>query len=293
MFGDQGESVAIMPHMAFRPTYIISMLFPARPGATAVSPEFPPLALVWGVPAALVVLLLALHAGSANQALFSWLNGLSRYTGDPLWANITLLGEGLLAFTLLGPIAARRPDVAWSLLLSGVIATVAVHGLKDLFGQPRPLEILAPSQIHVIGPSLYAASFPSGHATAIATFATVIGLYLRDRRWQLVLALVAVVVGASRAVVGAHWPVDILAGLALGWLSALAGAWLALRLPQGQTRPWQTLAFVLSLWAAWIFWDAPTGQVHAQLLQRSTALVGGLLGLAGFLVLWWPRRGQG
>ena len=282
-----------MPHMAFRPHYIISMLFPARSGDTAVSPDFPPPALIWGIPATLIIVLLALHAGSANQTLFSWLNGLSRYTGDPIWANITLLGEGLLAFTLLGPIAARRPDIAWTLLLAGLIATVAVHGLKDLFAQPRPLEVLAPSQIHVIGPSLYAASFPSGHATAIATLTTTLALYLRDRRGQFALATVAIVVAASRAVVGAHWPVDILAGLALGWLVAMAGAWLGMRLPQGLTRPWQTLAFVLSLWAAWIFWDAPTGQVHAQLLQRGTSLVGGVLGVLGLINLWLPRRGSG
>ena len=282
-----------MPHMAFRPHYIISMLFPARSGDTAVSPDFPPPALIWGIPATLIIVLLALHAGSANQALFSWLNGLSRYTGDPIWANITLLGEGLLAFTLLGPIAARRPDIAWTLLLAGLIATVAVHGLKDLFAQPRPLAVLAPSQIHVIGPSLYAASFPSGHATAIATLTTTLALYLRDRRGQFALATVAIVVAASRAVVGAHWPVDILAGLALGWLVAMAGAWLGMRLPQGLTRPWQTLAFVLSLWAAWIFWDAPTGQVHAQLLQRGTSLVGGVLGVLGLINLWLPRRGSG
>ena len=282
-----------MPHMAFRPHYIISMLFPARSGDTAVSPDFPPPALIWGIPATLIIVLLALHAGSANQALFSWLNGLSRYTGDPIWANITLLGEGLLAFTLLGPIAARRPDIAWTLLLAGLIATVAVHGLKDLFAQPRPLEVLAPSQIHVIGPSLYAASFPSGHATAIATLTTTLALYLRDRRGQFALATVAIVVAASRAVVGAHWPVDILAGLALGWLVAMAGAWLGMRLPQGLTRPWQTLAFVLSLWAAWIFWDAPTGQVHAQLLQRGTSLVGGVLGVLGLINLWLPRHGSG
>ena len=279
--------------MAFRPHYIISMLFPARSGDTAVSPDFPPPALIWGIPATLIIVLLALHAGSANQTLFSWLNGLSRYTGDPIWANITLLGEGLLAFTLLGPIAARRPDIAWTLLLAGLIATVAVHGLKDLFAQPRPLEVLAPSQIHVIGPSLYAASFPSGHATAIATLTTTLALYLRDRRGQFALATVAIVVAASRAVVGAHWPVDILAGLALGWLVAMAGAWLGMRLPQGLTRPWQTLAFVLSLWAAWIFWDAPTGQVHAQLLQRGTSLVGGVLGVLGLINLWLPRRGSG
>ena len=279
-----------MPAMAFRPHYIISMLFPARSGAPAYSAKFPPRALVWGVPVGLLVLLLALHAGSANQAVFGWLNGLSRYTGDPVWANITLLGEGLLAFTLLGPIAGRRPDIAWSLLLAGLIATLAVHGLKDLFAEPRPLAILAPSQMHVIGPSLYGASFPSGHATAIATLLTTIGLHIHDRRWQWLLVVVAVVVAASRSVVGAHWPVDVLAGLALGWLCALAAVWLAQRVPLGQTRPWQTVAVVLSLWAAWVFWDAPTGQVHALWLQRGVSLVGGTLGLLALLNLWWPHR---
>ncbi len=67
-------------------------------------------------------------------------------------------------------------------------------------------------------------SFPSGHsAAAAATFAAA-ALVLsigKDRRvralWAAVATMVALVVAATRALLGVHWLTDVLAGLAVGW----------------------------------------------------------------------------
>ena len=64
-------------------------------------------------------------------------------------------------------------------------------------------------------------SFPSDHATAAGAIA--VGLLLTNRRWGIVTAVLAVVMALTRVYVGAHYPGDVLAGLALGGAVAAAG----------------------------------------------------------------------
>ena len=75
--------------------------------------------------------------------------------------------------------------------------------------------------------------FPSGHVTAAAAFAVIV-IYLAGRsrlppRARGLLAAVAVAliagVGLARIVLRAHWPSDVLGGLALGVAVAAAAAW--------------------------------------------------------------------
>ena len=47
----------------------------------------------------------------------------------------------------------------------------------------------------------------------------------------LVFAL-AMLIGLSRVAVGAHWPVDVFAGAACGWLAGCSGAWISARFPE-------------------------------------------------------------
>jgi membrane-associated phospholipid phosphatase len=281
-----------MPPMQTVTRYILSMLFPERGHPPAFSATFPSTRLALAIPVASVLAVLLLSVGNSNMVAFSWLNGLSQYTGDTLWANITLLGEGLLVFALMGAIIGRRPDIAWSLLVAGLMATLLIHGLKQLFDAPRPVVMLAPSEIHVIGPALRAVSFPSGHAAAISLFASTLALQINNRRIHLLLAAVVLVVATSRVVVGAHWPVDVVAGIGLGWIAALAGVWLASHARWGLTVPARAILCLLSLWAALFFWDAPTGQVLAVTLQKGVSLVAGLFGLANLLHLSvvWQRE---
>lgn len=74
-----------------------------------------------------------------------------------------------------------------------------------------------------------ARSFPSGHTATIACALTLVMLYFRKRKWSWGLALVALVVGGSRVVVGVHWPLDVAVGGLIGWAAASAGIGVSLR----------------------------------------------------------------
>src|SRR5262249_33393453 len=75
--------------------------------------------------------------------------------------------------------------------------------------------------------------FPSGHATAVGAFAVAVvyvaGRSTLPRALRLAIRSAAVaaglVVGLARVLVGAHWPGDVVVGLALGAACAAAGAW--------------------------------------------------------------------
>lgn len=253
---------------------------------------FPAWPVILGVSAVCIMLMLILKFSSGNLSLFYWLNGLSRYTGAPLWANVTLLGEGLLGVALLAPISRWRRDIAWSLLVSALFTLLVVHGAKDIFDMPRPLKVLSASDVIVIGPALSVVSFPSGHTTTITVLAAVLALQLNRGYLYFAAILVILLVGFSRVVVGAHWPVDVLGGMLLGWWLSLAGIWVARRFPFGIERNWQTGLCLFSLLGAFLFWGAQTGQHQAVLLQRSSALLAGVLGLVALADLWWPRKNR-
>ncbi|MDR3661266.1 MAG: phosphatase PAP2 family protein [Mycobacterium sp.] len=67
--------------------------------------------------------------------------------------------------------------------------------------------------------------FPSIHAVIAAAVAA--GLWLVNRRLGIVAALAAAVMAFARIYVGAHYPHDVLAGLALGAVVSLAGYFVA------------------------------------------------------------------
>jgi undecaprenyl-diphosphatase len=102
--------------------------------------------------------------------------------------------------------------MATAVVLVGPVTTL----LKDYFGRVRP-------DFDEGGARLDSLSYPSGHASGIATLVTV-GLILawpllaaRARRWWLVAGVVVVLlVGLTRMWLGVHFLSDVVGGWALG-----------------------------------------------------------------------------
>jgi membrane-associated phospholipid phosphatase len=115
-----------------------------------------------------------------------------------------LLPGTLLLIALFPPARARW----WLWILLMIVAPAAEGLMKIVIGRARPESA--------------AFGFPSGHATAAAAFFGAV-LYLAGslpppgKRVARALALLAIVlVGLARIMLRAHWPSDVLGGIALG-----------------------------------------------------------------------------
>jgi membrane-associated phospholipid phosphatase len=191
----------------------------------------------WLVPLAALVAFVLVAVSGSNLHLFLRLNALGPATSDGLWANITVLGDTVTALALCLPLWRRRPDLLWALALGGLLASAWVHGLKPWLDIARPSAVLGDA-VHLIGPTLAARSFPSGHATTAFFVAGLLALGLGSRLAFAAALLVALAAAASRSVVGVHWPLDVLGGAFGGWLAAAAGLALGQRFPAPAQSPW-------------------------------------------------------
>ncbi len=172
---------------------------------------------------------------SCDNHLFTLLNSrLGRPALDEFFLALSSLGAWpilLIAAALLSHAGRRALRLHLAVLLGLlVVLTPASRALKRLFHRHRPIaefaepEHAAARPVRLVGPeALHRKSFPSGH-TMLAFYTMMYAGLARPgcRRWCLVLASG---VALARVYVGAHFPLDCLAGAGLG-----AGAgWLAWR----------------------------------------------------------------
>jgi len=162
----------------------------------------------------------------------------------PEWAAVvaallTQLGDfwflALLLFVLYWAKASEGDDVV---LVGGILlaATGVYRTLKRTFELPRPNKpLLDPELLPSLVRPFYEATafasgygFPSGHATSAAVvyfgLAAVLTVWDRRLRYAVAAGLVTIV-GLTRVVLGFHYLVDIVAGVAVG----LGLVWLGLR----------------------------------------------------------------
>lgn len=169
------------------------------------------------------------HILDWDASLFLWLNGhLANPLLDPFMNAATDLGNGFYLYPIglaLMLLFARshvlRDAVLWT--STSLIGFALGEILKHAFARQRPLSYFGDAisrhavHVHVVGPHLYAFSFPSGHSYTIFSAASLFG-YLYPRI-AVPLYLVACTTGLSRVYVGAHFPGDVLGGAAIGLVS--------------------------------------------------------------------------
>jgi membrane-associated phospholipid phosphatase len=119
---------------------------------------------------------------------------------------------------LMLPFCLRYPRVFWALFLGALLAGAISRGFKVAVPLPRPAAVFDAAQITIIGAKLTAHSFPSGHTVSAFSFVVA---WLALLGWRaLPIVVIAALAGFSRIAVGAHWPVDVLAGAMIGLLGA-------------------------------------------------------------------------
>lgn len=195
---------------------------------------------LWLPAAALILLwLTALLCGGASLPLdttvLDWLHPTDRDgIVDLAWA-ITWLGDGVVlipvaAVAVVFLVARRRGGDALALIAATASVRLLVTAQKGWFGHTRPdvFQWMPESS----------PGFPSGHAAnSLITWVALAMLLTGSRRVIAVALALSALVGASRVVLGVHWPSDVIGGWALGALAALALWHIRIRLARAVPTP--------------------------------------------------------
>jgi len=151
---------------------------------------------------------------------FQAANALPHGAYAPVWAFMQLgnLGGALGAGAVLR--LTGRPELGNRAAAVGTVAWVGAKAVKPFVRRGRPAYTVAAAR--VLGREQAGLGYPSGHATVAAAVASVVAPHL-PRRWRAPAWVVALAVGSTRSYVGAHLPLDIVGGAALGIVIGAVG----------------------------------------------------------------------
>jgi uncharacterized protein (TIRG00374 family) len=110
-------------------------------------------------------------------------------------------------------LAFRRWWTALSVVVAGAAADAGAQVMRHVVQRGRPLDLLV--RVNVRGPRITGFGYPSGHTTIAAALVAVVAPNL-PRPARRAVWSVAVLVAIARVYVGAHLPLDVVGGLALG-----------------------------------------------------------------------------
>jgi undecaprenyl-diphosphatase len=155
----------------------------------------------------------------SEEQLFRLVNDAPDRYHLPVWA---VMQSGSLAAVFVvsgllrrsGP--ARRARAA---LVAGITVWAGVKAIKPLVGRGRPARHL--DMVSVRGHEQSGLGYPSGH-TAVATTLAIISACRLRPGGRLAAAAVAVTTAGARIYVGAHLPLDVIGGAAVGVLAGRA-----------------------------------------------------------------------
>jgi undecaprenyl-diphosphatase len=137
----------------------------------------------------------------------------------PFFILITQAGSAYVLMALSAAYLIKKHyHVVIRLLMSGSFAYLLAGVAKDLYGRPRPADLLNDiivRDFYVRGPG-----FPSGHAALATAIGLTLARYL-PRKYIWTVPVGILLVCWSRIYLGAHAPLDVVGGFALGWMSVL------------------------------------------------------------------------
>ena len=177
-----------------------------------------PTDLIWLVAGAVVLLLCALpvHADRVNAVeadAFRLVNDLPSAPFPIVWVPMQLGNLLVVPAAIPAALAFRRCRLAAGLALAGAGVYVLAKVVKRFVERGRPSDVL--DEVVVRGAAPHGLGFVSGHIAVVTALALVAWPWLpRWGRWAAGAAVAAVFL--TRMYVGAHLPLDMVGGAALG-----------------------------------------------------------------------------
>ena len=162
--------------------------------------------------------------------LFYYINSqLSRY--PHIQYNLTQFGDAFIFLSILSIFFVRAPKLWEALITASLISGLFSKILKEIFCVPRPAAILDHKTFTIIG-AIHGgtkSSLPSGHAITIFTVITILLFGFLPKKnikklmWFISLIFIGLALIFTRVAVGAHFPLDVIIGGIVGYISAIIG----------------------------------------------------------------------
>lgn len=144
--------------------------------------------------------------------------------------NLTQLGDVLIFFPFLSIFVICASKLWEALLNSAMLSLLVCAVLKRLFAMPRPAAVYDQDSFVIIGKTLTGhTSLPSGHSVSVFMILTILMFGFMPKQkakrilWTMSVIIVGLFVAFSRVAVGAHYPLDVIIGSALGYCIAILG----------------------------------------------------------------------
>ncbi len=150
--------------------------------------------------------------------------------------NITQFGDALVFLSFLGIFVIYAPKI-WEVALSAsLVSLLFCLFLKKIFAVPRPAVMIDNDRFVIIGKKLSGSnSLPSGHSITIFTILTILmfAFIPQKTKYKMVYIISILTLGSvlafSRVGVGAHYPIDVISGSIIGYISGLIGIFISVK----------------------------------------------------------------
>ncbi|MGJ1446499.1 phosphatase PAP2 family protein [Sphingobacterium spiritivorum] len=144
--------------------------------------------------------------------------------------NLTQFGDALICLSLLAVFFVFAPKLWEALIVSSIVSCLYSGILKKIFSIPRPAAVFDITSFVIIGKTLTGHnSLPSGHSiTVFSTLTVLMFAFIPQKFWYKILwifsiVMIGLILISTRVGVGAHYPIDVIVGGIIGYITGLTG----------------------------------------------------------------------